>query len=169
MLRLFITCMTVSISVTQTVQSLTLNGWEAWPRHLIQDTETGMYMLTSLEVIILQSVIDPRQVPEGSGEQGKMEKTGCKIICGAPTTLAVKGLMMMMKRSHSSSLWQHHSFCKVQNICYFPPNTHTHTHQSQGKYFVHSLVRSQTMLELSAKFIQKKTIFILTYPTQRWS
>ena len=36
-----------------------------------------------------------RQVPEGSGEQGKMEKTGCKIICGAPTTLAVKGLMMM--------------------------------------------------------------------------
>ena len=37
-----------------------------------------------------------RQVPEGSEEQGKMEKTGCKIICGAPTTLAVKGLMMMM-------------------------------------------------------------------------
>ena len=25
-----------------------------------------------------------------------MEKTGCKFICGAPTTLAVKGLMMMM-------------------------------------------------------------------------
>ena len=37
-----------------------------------------------------------QQVPEGSGEQGKMEKTGCKIICGAPTTLTVKGLMMMM-------------------------------------------------------------------------
>ena len=37
-----------------------------------------------------------RQVPEGSGEQGKMEKTGCKIICGAQTTLAVKGLMMML-------------------------------------------------------------------------
>ena len=37
-----------------------------------------------------------RQVPEGSGEQGKMEKTGCKIIGGAPTTLVVKGLMMMM-------------------------------------------------------------------------
>ena len=37
-----------------------------------------------------------RQVPEGSGEPGKMEKIGCKIICGAPTTLAVKGLMMMM-------------------------------------------------------------------------
>ena len=27
-----------------------------------------------------------RKVPEGSGEQGKMEKTGCEIICGAPTT-----------------------------------------------------------------------------------
>ena len=26
----------------------------------------------------------------------KMEKTGCKIICGAPITLTVKGLMMMM-------------------------------------------------------------------------
>ena len=25
-----------------------------------------------------------------------MEKTGCKIIGGAPTTLAVKGLMMLM-------------------------------------------------------------------------
>ena len=37
-----------------------------------------------------------QQVPEGSGEQGKMEKTGRKIICGAPTTLAVKGLMMIM-------------------------------------------------------------------------
>ena len=37
-----------------------------------------------------------RQVPEGSGEQGKMEKTGCKIICGAPTTLAVKELMMVI-------------------------------------------------------------------------
>ena len=32
-----------------------------------------------------------RQVPESSGEQRKMEETGCEIICGAPTTLAVKG------------------------------------------------------------------------------
>ena len=32
-----------------------------------------------------------RHVPEGSGEQGKMVETGCEIICGAPTTLAVKG------------------------------------------------------------------------------
>ena len=37
-----------------------------------------------------------RQVPESSGEQGKMEETGCEIICGAQMTLAVKGQMMMM-------------------------------------------------------------------------
>ena len=39
-----------------------------------------------------------RSVSEGSGEQGKMEKTGCEIICNARTTLAVKGLMMMIKQ-----------------------------------------------------------------------
>ena len=32
-----------------------------------------------------------RQVTEGSGSQGKMEITCCEIICGAPTTLVVKG------------------------------------------------------------------------------
>ena len=34
-----------------------------------------------------------RQVPEGSGEQGKLEETGRDVTCGAPTTLAVKGWM----------------------------------------------------------------------------
>ena len=37
-----------------------------------------------------------RQVPEGSREQWKMEETACKIICGALTTVAVKGQTMMM-------------------------------------------------------------------------
>ena len=32
-----------------------------------------------------------REVPEGRGEQGKMEETGCDVICGAPTTNADKG------------------------------------------------------------------------------
>ena len=32
-----------------------------------------------------------RPVPEGIGEQGKMEESGCEIICDAPKTLAVKG------------------------------------------------------------------------------
>ena len=31
-----------------------------------------------------------RKVTEGSGEQRKMEETGCEIIGGAPTTLAVR-------------------------------------------------------------------------------
>ena len=30
-----------------------------------------------------------------------MEKTGCRIICGAPTTLAVNGFMMMMMSQHN--------------------------------------------------------------------
>ena len=34
-----------------------------------------------------------RQVSEGNGEKGKMEETGCEIICGAPITLVVKGQM----------------------------------------------------------------------------
>ena len=55
-----------------------------------------------------------RQVPGGSGEQGTMEKTGCKIICCAPTTLAVKGLMMMMtiQAATSDPKYLH------QNVCY---------------------------------------------------
>ena len=32
-----------------------------------------------------------RPVTVGSGERSKMEETGCEVICGAPTTLAVKG------------------------------------------------------------------------------
>ena len=31
------------------------------------------------------------KVPEGSGEQRIAEETGSEIICGAPTTLTVKG------------------------------------------------------------------------------
>ena len=42
------------------------------------------------------------QVPEGSGEQGKMEETTCEIICGAPTTLLVNGYIMMMRWSCTS-------------------------------------------------------------------
>ena len=32
-----------------------------------------------------------RLVPEGSGEERKMEETGREFICGIPTTLVVKG------------------------------------------------------------------------------
>ena len=34
--------------------------------------------------------------PRGQWRTGKNGETGCEIICGAPTTLVVKGLMMMM-------------------------------------------------------------------------
>ena len=74
-----------------------------------------------------------RQVPEGSGEQGKMEKTGCKVICCAPTILTVKGLMMMMTwfsffhfSFHFILFFIHiyHSYkhtCKPLNHCSSPP------------------------------------------------
>ena len=41
----------------------------------------------------LQAMDSPgiRQAPGGSGEQRKIEETDCEIICGAPTTLSVKG------------------------------------------------------------------------------
>ena len=70
------------------------------PNHLARHSERGKKTRrTKGEVGRQHQGMDRpgvRQVPEGSGKQGKMEKTGCKIICGAPTTLAVKGLMMMM-------------------------------------------------------------------------
>ena len=34
-----------------------------------------------------------RQVPEGSGEQRKMEETGCEVTCGAKMTPLAKGLV----------------------------------------------------------------------------
>ena len=37
-----------------------------------------------------------RQVPEGNGEQEKMEKSSCESICGAPTTFTVKEWMMLL-------------------------------------------------------------------------
>ena len=53
-----------------------------------------------------------RQVPEGSEEQGKMEKTVCKVICDTPTTFAVKGLMMMMMNHYGNASCQP-KFCML--------------------------------------------------------
>ena len=68
--------------------------------HLVRHSESGKKTRQTEEEVGRkhQQMDRPgvHQVPEGSGEQGKMEKCGCEIICGAPTTLAVKGLMMMM-------------------------------------------------------------------------
>ena len=80
--------------------------WSCFPfirsgqNHLARHSERGKKTRRTKEEMVRQhqGMDRPgvRQVPEGSGEQGKMVKTGCKIICGAPTTLAVKGLMMMI-------------------------------------------------------------------------
>ena len=74
------------------------SGQNHFARH--SETETGKKTrLTEEEMGRQRQGMDRpgvRQVPEGSGEQKKMGETGCEIICGAPTTLAVKGCMMIM-------------------------------------------------------------------------
>ena len=56
------------------------------------------HFFISVTVSICQGMDRPgvRQIPESNEEQGKMEKTGCKVICGVPTTLAVKGLLLLL-------------------------------------------------------------------------
>ena len=65
------------------------------PNHLARYSERGKKTRqTEKEVGRQHQAMDRPgvgQVPEGSGEQGKMEETGCEIICGAPTTRAMKG------------------------------------------------------------------------------
>ena len=46
-----------------------------------------------------------RQVPDCSGEQRKMEETGCETICGAPMTIVVKELRMMKVISEIIVRW----------------------------------------------------------------
>ena len=66
-----------------------------WPNHFARKSEGGKKTRRTKEEVGRrhQGMDRPgvRQVPEGSGEQGKMEETGCEIICGARTTLAVNG------------------------------------------------------------------------------
>ena len=68
---------------------------QVWPKHLARHSKGGKETRQTEEEVGRQhqGMDRPgvRQVPEGSGEQGKMEETGCEIICVAPTTLAVKG------------------------------------------------------------------------------
>ena len=63
--------------------------------HLARHSERGKKTRQTAEEVgrQYQGVHRPgvRQVPEGSGEQAKMEETGGEIICCAPTTLAFKG------------------------------------------------------------------------------
>ena len=95
--------------------------WSCFPlirsgqNHLARHSERGKTRQTEEEVGKHHGVDRPgvRRAPEGSRKQRKMEETGCEIICGAPTTLAVKGLMMMMMMMMMRSictLWQQFSF-----------------------------------------------------------
>ena len=72
--------------------------YQVWPNHLARHSERGKKTRQTEEdeeeVGRQHQAMDRpgvRQVPEGDGEQRKMEETGCGIICGAPTTPAVKG------------------------------------------------------------------------------
>ena len=65
------------------------SGQNHLARHGERRLKTGQ---TEEEVGRRHQGIDRRgvhQVPEGNGEQGKMEESGCEIICGAPATLVV--------------------------------------------------------------------------------
>ena len=59
------------------------------------------------------------QVPEGSGEQGKMEEIGYKIICGAPMTLAsiIKTGTSALSEVGSPSLVKFHIHYQNRNTC----------------------------------------------------
>ena len=73
-----------------------LQGKKHLPRHSERGKKTRQ---TEKEVTRQQQGMDRpgvHQVPEGSGEQGTMEETGCEIICCAPAISTVKGQMMMM-------------------------------------------------------------------------
>ena len=84
--------------------------WSCFPfirsgqNHLARHSERGKKTrLTEGEVGRQHHGMDRpgvRQVPEGSGER----ENGEKIICGAPTTLAVTGLMMMMVKTAQATL-----------------------------------------------------------------
>ena len=81
-------------------ETLTAAVWSCLPfirfgqNHLARHSERGKKTRQTEEEVRRQHRGMDRpgvcQVPEGSGEQGKMEETGCKIICDAPTTPTVK-------------------------------------------------------------------------------
>ena len=68
---------------------------QVWPKHLARHREREKKTRQTEEEVGRQHQEmdrpEVRQVPEGGGEHRKMDESGCEIICGAPTTLAVKG------------------------------------------------------------------------------
>ena len=74
----------------------TSNANEVLPgqNHLARHNERGKKTRQTEEEVGRQHQAMNRpgvcQVPEGNGEQRKLQEVGCEIICGAPTTLRVK-------------------------------------------------------------------------------
>ena len=71
---------------------------QVWPENLARHSERGKKTRQTEEEMGRQhqgmDFMDRpgvRHVTEGSGELGKIEETGCEIICGTPMTLVVKG------------------------------------------------------------------------------
>ena len=68
---------------------------QVWPKPLARHSERGKKTRQTKEEVGRQhqgtDMPGVRQVLEGSGEQEKMEETGCKITCGVPTTLVMNG------------------------------------------------------------------------------
>ena len=56
------------------------------------------------------------QVPEGSGEQGKIEESGCEVICGTPITPMVKGYMTVKVRWAGMYHATHQRGCCMQQV-----------------------------------------------------
>ena len=73
------------------ILTFSIASYSMWVRcgYDVHDIKLQNTCDSSLTFSIARSGV--REVIEGGGEQGKMEETGCEIICGVPTTLAVKG------------------------------------------------------------------------------
>ena len=80
--------------------------WSCFPfirsgqNHLARHSERGKKIRQTEEEVGRQHQGMDRpgvyHVPEGGGQQGKMEETGCEIISGALTTLVVKEQMVII-------------------------------------------------------------------------
>ena len=81
-------------SIDKVETSLEWQEYFSGQNHLARHSKRGKKTRQTEEEVGRQQRMDRpevREVQEGCGEPGKMEETGCEIICDAPTTLAVKG------------------------------------------------------------------------------
>ena len=75
-----------------------------------------------------------QQVPVGSGEQRKMEETGCEIICGAPITPLVKGQMKVKDPDHDRAIQSFHKTMQHLVVCHQTKSSCKRINSSDWKY-----------------------------------